>query len=75
MMGYYGGFGLLGGLGMGVAMILWVVLIGLAIWTVARLFQGQNRLVLESPLDLLKRRYARGEIGEDEFERAKQKLV
>lgn len=75
MMGYYGGFGLLGGLGMGVAMILWVVLIGLAIWAVARLFQGQNRLVLESPLDLLKRRYARGEIGEDEFERAKQKLV
>ena len=72
MMGYYGGFGLLGGLGMGVEMILSVALVALIIWAVVRLFAGQNRQLGESPLDALKRRYAKGEIGEAEFERAKQ---
>lgn len=28
-MGYYGGYGLLGGLGMGLGMILWIALIAL----------------------------------------------
>ena len=75
MMGYYGGFGLMGGLGMGVGMILWVVLITLAIWAVLRLFASQNRQVVESPLETLKQRYARGEISEAEFERVKQTLI
>jgi len=74
-MGYYGGFGLMGGLGMGVGMILWVVLIALAIWAVVRLFESQNRQVPESPLETLKRRYAKGEIREAELERARQSLA
>ncbi|MHB1131042.1 MAG: SHOCT domain-containing protein [Chloroflexota bacterium] len=75
MMGYYGGFGLLGGLGMGAMMVLWVVLIGLTIWAVIRLFEGRNLQTVQAPLDTLKLRYARGEIDATEFERAKQTLV
>ena len=70
MMGYdfYGIFG-----GMWLGMVFWVPLVVLVIWALARMVWRpcQND---ESPLDLLKRRYARGEISEAEFERAKQGL-
>lgn len=80
MMGYYGGFGLLGGLGMGIGMILWIVLIAVVIWAAISFFSsganGANgaRRADESPLEILKRRYARGEISEAEFEQARANL-
>ncbi len=75
MMGYYGGYGLLGGLGMGFGMILWVVLVVLVVWAVASLFSGQRSQPKEEPLEILKRRYARGELSEAEFEQARERLA
>ncbi len=73
MMGY-GGFGLLGGLGMGVGMILWIALIALVIWAVVALFSRWGHPD-ERPLEILERRYARGEISEAEFEQARERLA
>jgi putative membrane protein len=77
MMGYYGGFGVLGGLGMGIGMILWVALIAVVIWAAISFFspgaKGDSRTD-ESPIEILKRRYARGEISQAEFEQARANL-
>ena len=74
MMGYYGGYGLLGGLGMGFGMVLWVVLIALVVWAVVALFNRSGRAE-ESPLEVLKRRYARGELSEAEFDQARARVA
>ena len=78
MMGYYGGFGLLGGLGMGIGMILWIVLVAVVIWVAISFFSSPNSNGAsrsdESPLEILKRRYARGEISQAEFEQARTNL-
>jgi putative membrane protein len=73
MMGY-DFYGIFGGLGMGLGMILWIPLVGLVVWALARLVWRPNQKD-ELPLDLLRRRYARGEINDAEFERAKQGLA
>jgi len=74
MMGYYGGYGLLGGLGMGFGMVLWIVLIALVVWAVVALFNRKGHSE-EPPLETLKRRYARGELDEAEFEQARRSLA
>ncbi len=69
------GGGLLGGLLM---LLFWGVLIVAAIvgvrwlWDQGRPAGGRGRE--ESSLEILKRRYARGEIGREEFELKKQDL-
>ena len=80
MMGYYGnsmmggwnGFGFLGWLPM---LIFWVLLI-LGIVALVRYLgrSGQNQED-KTPLDILKERYARGEINKKEFEEKKRDLV
>ncbi len=62
--------------GGGAAMLLWwvlpVVLIVAAIYVFRRTGQGTRE---KSALDILKERYARGEIGKDEFEQKKRDIV
>lgn len=66
-----GGHGLLGGLMM---LVFWGLIIGLIVLGV-RGFSGRSDAPSNSSaLDILKERYARGEIEEDEFERRKAKL-
>ena len=74
MMGYGGAFGLLGGLGMGLGMIFWIVLVAAIVWMLVSVI-GRSTVPAESPLEILKRRYARGEISEAEFERARERLT
>ncbi len=74
MMGYYGGYGLLGGLGMGIGMILWVILIAVVVWAAVTLFSNRASRPDEAPIEILKRRFARGEISEAEFEQARAHL-
>jgi len=70
MMGY-GGYGLFGGLGM----VIWIVIVALAIWALVALFNNRATRPEQSPLEILKRRYARGEISQAEFEQARRNLA
>ncbi len=80
MMGY--GFGAFGWVFM---IIFWVIVIGLGFWLVARIFPqvtntlsstnatGQDQRE-ESGLEIIKRRYAQGEITETEYQEMRQTL-
>ena len=74
MMG--GGYGLMagfGGFGMLFGLLVWVVLIALLVWGAGALFGG--RAGGETPEEILRRRYARGEISQAEYEQARQALA
>ena len=62
--------------GMWFGWIFWLVLIGLVLWVAFRSTKTNfNQLPSETPLDILKKRYAKGEINTEEFERMKNKLT
>ncbi|KJS82946.1 MAG: hypothetical protein JM58_13680 [Peptococcaceae bacterium BICA1-8] len=71
------------GYGMGFGMLLWwVVIIGgiaLAVYGLGSLSKGQpgkKRLANDNqPLDILKERFAKGELSEEEYEQKKQILL
>ncbi len=77
------GFGMMNGFGFGgIFMILfWVVIIGLGVWLISRLVSrtsGQppaNLPPAESALDILKKRYARGEITKEQFDAMRRDLT
>ncbi len=67
------GPGMMGGFGwMGLASIFWIVSLGLIIWAVVAFVQGIGRSGshtasgTDSPLEILKKRYVRGEINKEE---------
>jgi putative membrane protein len=68
----YGGSMFGGGLGM---LLVWLVPIALVIWLVSSWGKrpGQEPAA-KTALDILKERYARGEIGKDEFEQKKRDI-
>ncbi|OGC53219.1 hypothetical protein A2709_02575 [candidate division WWE3 bacterium RIFCSPHIGHO2_01_FULL_43_9] len=69
MMGGWGSFGILGWL----SMLLFLVLLILGVVALVRYLarSGQSRED-KTPLDILKERYARGEINKKEFEEKKK---
>jgi putative membrane protein len=75
------GFGMMTGFG-GIAMILfWVVIIGLGVWLISSLVSRANSqppsnsvTASESALDILKKRYARGEITKEQFDQMRRDL-
>jgi putative membrane protein len=64
--------------GMWFGWIFWVIIIALIIWLLinqsSRNRQNYQPPQQESALDILKKRYARGEINKDEFEEKKKDL-
>ena len=84
--GYGYGWGMMGGYGfpmMGVGMglgmlVFWVLIIAGGVWLAQSLSRGAGSSTMmppgESPLDILKRRYAKGEITKDQFEQIKRDL-
>ena len=74
MYGYgHGGWMLGGGVGM---LLVWLVPIALVIWLVSSLVKRPGQGPVEkTALDILKERYARGEIGKDEFEQKKRDIA
>jgi putative membrane protein len=80
------GFGS-GGLGLILMLVFWVAIIALAMWLLSGLFPqatgvsppppyiAQDNDSTESPLDILKRRYARGEISKTKYEEMRRDLV
>ena len=74
MWGFHDGMGwwmLFGGMG-----VFWAVIIGLVVWSVARFAGGREKRekLSQSPIDIVERRPARGEISKDEFEDLKRAL-
>ncbi len=72
----YDGFGF-GGFGMGFGMLLFWGLIILGMVMLARGFGGasaESRMRDKTPLDILRERYARGEIDKSEFQQRRSDL-
>ena len=67
-----GGFG-----GTGLTSLLWIVLLGVIVWAVVS-FVGSNTGAsgrADSALEVVKKRYARGEINKEEYEEKKKDLA
>ena len=63
--------------GGGFMWIIWIFLIFILIWFVKSVTDsssGNKNISEESPLEILKKRYARGEIEEQEYERRRKDL-
>jgi putative membrane protein len=65
--------------GMWFGWIFWLVIIGAIIWLIfsqSGRYRNQSSVNphLESPLDILKKRYAKGEISKEQFEEMKKDL-
>ena len=75
MLGYYGWMGAFGGVGMLVGMLVWVAVIVLLVWSVSTLFTRRDADTRIDALEILKRRYAAGEISSAEFETARKALA
>ena len=85
--GQYGGWGMMGpgmmgGFGwMAIMPVLWIVVLGLIIWAVVAAVRGSNESrssdssKADSALEVLKRRYARGEVNKEEYEEKKIDLA
>ena len=68
--------GMFGGMWFG--WLFWIVIIALVIWVVSQISnknQQTNTINNETPLDILKIRYAKGEITKEEFEEMKNELL
>lgn len=66
-----GGFGMLGGLMM---LLFWGAIIALIVFAVRGLSAGSGSAGKPDPAEILRERYAKGEIDDDEYERRKTKL-
>jgi putative membrane protein len=54
----------------------WITAIALIVWAVTRATDGRGSSGSdESPIDIVRRRYARGEITREEFEQLRQDLA
>lgn len=82
MMGYNDGWGAMGWLGGIMMLVVWVALIALVVLAARALFPGERRDERRSApresrdaaLELLRRRYAAGEIDAAEYEQARRTL-
>lgn len=58
------------------AVLFWLLIIGGTVWLVIWLTgRARTPTQAETPLDILKKRYARGEISREDYERTKQDLL
>jgi putative membrane protein len=67
----FGGF-------MGFGFFFWIIFLVILVWVVKSILEKQNSgstSAKDDPLDILKKRYANGEISKEEFERMKRDLL
>jgi putative membrane protein len=75
MMGGYGLMAGMGWLGMLVIALVWIGVIVLVVWGASNLFLTQQLSVEPGAEEILKQRYARGEISREEFLQARDALL
>lgn len=67
-----------GGFGMGLMIFFWLLILGLIVTLIWFLIRKGSESTLksdnETSLEILKKRYARGEIDEEEFRRMKKEI-
>ncbi len=74
-MGYLGGFGMMGGVGWIGMLLVWAVVLGLLVWSVGvPAFRQPSQDPRTEALEIVRRRFAAGEISEAEFEIARRAL-
>ena len=77
MMGWWHYGGWWAGLGIILMIIFWGLIIWLIVWAIRRSGAGSgpgSGQVQQTPLDIAKTRYARGEITKEQFEQIKKDL-
>jgi putative membrane protein len=74
MMGGYGMMAGMGWLGILTMALFWIGIIALVIWGMSNLFPARQPQVEPDALEILRRRFARGEISEAEFTQARAAL-
>ena len=67
--------------GMWIGWLFWLIILGVIVWAVIKISGNARRSgpshdlsQSESPMDILKKRYARGEISKEEFEQMKRDI-
>ncbi len=74
MMNMMYGYGLWWLIGTGLMILFWIAIILLAIWVVRSLFPHEARSGRDQALEILRQRYAKGEINAAEYEQARARL-
>lgn len=74
MMGGYGLMAGMGWLGIMTMAIFWVGVIVLVVWGISTLSAQSRHVGTPDALEILKQRFARGEIGRDEYQQAREAL-
>ena len=75
--GMMGGYGMMGGfswLGMLTMLLFWIGVIALVVWALSNLVGARQATVEPDALEILKRRYVRGEISREEFVQTRDAL-
>ena len=54
--------------------LLWILVIGVVVYSLVDYSRKQTSESRETPLNILQKRYARGEISQEEYEQMKQDL-
>lgn len=65
------------GWGMGFVWIIGIIILLIILWLAFKIFRSnseQSSISQKTPLDILKERYAKGEIDKEEFEQRKKDL-
>jgi len=72
----HGNYGGGAGLGMLLMFVVWIAIIGVAIWAVARLTRSGTHQAVgpEHPMAILDRRFANGEVDAQEYAQARRIL-
>ena len=56
------------------AFLFWVGVVFMVVWAVMRLFPGRSRADEDEPVEILRRRYASGEITREQYDEMRQVL-